>query len=679
MFFSPPKLNETEEERRERFLRDLEANDGMTWAPRIKERDWKERREFKLISTFTPKGDQPDSISALVQGIRSNKKDQVLLGVTGSGKTFTMANVIRAVQKPTLIVAPNKTLAAQLFEEMKGFFPQNSVQYFVSYYDYYQPEAYVPLSDTYIAKEATINDEIDRMRHAATRSLLERRDTIVVSSVSCIYGLGSPEDYNHMVLELSMGNAYPNIEKRLEELQYQMDSKNSKPGTFRYPRKDTLEIFPPHREDISWQLRMEGDSTLSAIFTVDTTTGEIIRNRRYIRLYPNSHYVLRKESIRGAVAGILADMEERCRVFARFNKEEEAKRLEERTRLDVEMILKTGSCKGIENYTRYFTGRPDGAPPPTLAEYLGSDSLLFVDESHITIPQIGGMFRGDFKRKWNLAEYGFRLPSCADNRPLKFCEWESTRPATIHVSATPGRWEFAQTGGDVISQIVRPTGLLDPICQVKPANNQVKDLLAECHKSIREGKRVIVTTLTKIMAENISEYFQEQKLKVNYLHADVCTLDRVEIIRNFRKGVFDILIGINLLREGLDIPECGLVAILDADREGFLRSETSLTQTMGRAARHKEGRVVLYADNITPSIKQALEKNKERRKIQEDYNRKHNIEPTPVGQNKPMEREHPMENVKSLRKKLRVAERERDYEHATVLRDKIIRMGRVGE
>lgn len=674
MLFSTFKFNETEQERRERFLRDLQTNEGETWLPKIKGRHWKQPRKFQLESSFIPRGDQPQSISDLVKGINSNKKDQVLLGVTGSGKTFTMANVIQAVQKPTLIMAPNKTLASQLFEEMKAFFPHNSVQYFVSYYDYYQPEAYVPLSNTYIAKEATINDEIDRMRHAATRSLLERRDTIVVSSVSCIYGLGSPEDYDHMVLELAIGEAYPEIENQLQALQYESNPKNPKPGTFRRIHTSTLEIFPPHREDIFWLLKFDLNSVLVSISTVDTKTHDLIRQRKYIRLYPNSHYILRRESIQGAVERILKDMGERYALFMKFGKKEEAKRLEERTKLDVEMILKTGSCKGIENYTRYFTGRPNGAPPPTLAEYMGKDSLLFVDESHITVPQIGGMFRGDFRRKWTLAEYGFRLPSCADNRPLKFCEWEANRSLTIHVSATPGKWELNKVKGEVVNQIVRPTGLLDPICQIKPAKDQIKDLLAKCRKSIQEGKRVIVTTLTKIMAENISEYFQEQKLKVNYLHSDVCTLDRVEIIKNFRRGVFDILIGINLLREGLDIPECGLVAILDADKEGFLRSETSLTQTMGRAARHKEGRVILYADSITPSMNRALEQNKDRRKIQEDYNKRHNIEPTPVGSNKLLEWNHIGEDERSLKKELKATEIKQGHSGGSSLREKIIKV-----
>lgn len=632
--FSPFKANEKEAERKLRFTRDLSASEEKPqWLPQIKDREWKEAAEFHLESSFTPKGDQPNSISSLVKGINSGKRDQVLLGVTGSGKTFTMANVIQAVQKPTLVMAPNKTLAAQLFEEMKGFFPHNSVQYFVSYYDYYQPEAYIPLSDTYISKESTVNDEIDRMRHGATRSLMERRDTIVISSVSCIYGLGSPEDYDHVVLELYPSEKYQDIEEKLEALQYENNPKKFQPGAFRWLRRDEFEIFPPHREDIVWRLEFDSERVLSSIFTVDLITGEILKQRKYIRIYPNSHYVTRKHTLKNAIDQILLETEERCRLFRQFRKKAEADRLKERVDLDVEMIRKTGSCRGIENYSKYLTGRIDGAPPPTLIEYLGKDSLLFVDESHITVPQIRAMFRGDFKRKWTLSEYGFRLPSCINNRPLKFSEWEAIRPATIYVSATPGKWEMSKTDGEIINQIVRPTGLLDPLCQVKPAKNQIQDLLQECKKSIQEGKRVIIITLTKVMAENISEYFQEQKLKVRYLHSDITTLDRVEIIRDFRRGVFDIIVGINLLREGLNIPECGLVAILDADKEGFLRSETSLTQTMGRAARHKEGRVILYADRTTPSIEEALRRNHHRRSLQEKHNKKHNIEPFAVGQN----------------------------------------------
>ena len=582
-------------------------------------------RKFKIKSDFKPAGDQPEAIKNLVKGAKKNQFNQVLLGVTGSGKTFTMAKVIEETNRPALILAPNKTLAAQLYGEMKGFFPDNAVEYFVSYYDYYTPEAYVPRSDTYIEKEASINEQIDRMRHSATRSLLERDDVLIVASVSCIYGLGSVEAYSKMTLTLQKNYDYnrEQIIKSLVALQYKRNDQNFYRGTFR-ARGEYLEIFPSHLEDRAWRLSLFGDK-LEKIEEFDPLTGDQVRELNLVKVYANSHYITPKPTIEQAVISIKKELEITLKKHKEQNKLLEAQRLEERTKFDLEMIEATGSCAGIENYSRFLSGRKPGEPPPTLFEYFPDNTSVFVDECHVTVPQLNGMYKGDRSRKSNLAEYGFRLPSCMDNRPLKFEEWDMMRTQTVFVSATPGPWELEQTKGKYIDQVIRPTGLIDPPVEIKPAKNQVDDLMHECVKTIEKNYRVLVTTLTKKMAEDLTEYLHENGIKVRYLHSDIDTLERIEIMRDLRLGVFDVLVGINLLREGLDIPECALVGILDADKEGFLRSETSLIQTIGRAARNLDGKVILYADKETKSIKKAIKETERRRNIQIEYNKKNKI------------------------------------------------------
>ncbi|MDC2996251.1 excinuclease ABC subunit UvrB [Candidatus Pelagibacter sp.] len=582
-------------------------------------------KKFKIKSDFKPAGDQPDAIKKLVNGANKDQFNQVLLGVTGSGKTFTMAKVIEATNRPALILAPNKTLAAQLYGEMKTFFPDNAVEYFVSYYDYYTPEAYVPRSDTYIEKEASINEQIDRMRHSATRSLLERDDVLIVASVSCIYGLGSVEAYSKMTLTLQKNYDYnrEQIIKSLISLQYKRNDQNFHRGTFR-ARGEYLEIFPSHLEDRAWRLSLFGDN-LEKIEEFDPLTGDQVRELSLIKVYANSHYITPKPTVEQAIINIRKELEITLKKHKKENKLLEAQRLEERTKFDLEMIEATGTCAGIENYSRFLSGRKPGEPPPTLFEYFPDNTLIFVDESHVTVPQLNGMFKGDRSRKSTLAEYGFRLPSCMDNRPLKFEEWDLMRTQTVFVSATPGPWELEQTKGKFIDQVIRPTGLIDPEVEIRPAKNQVDDLMHECKKVIEKNHRVLVTTLTKKMAEDLTEYLHENGIKVRYLHSDIDTLERIEIMRDLRMGVFDVLVGINLLREGLDIPECALVGILDADKEGFLRSETSLIQTIGRAARNVEGKVILYADKETKSIKKAIKETDRRREIQLEYNKKNKI------------------------------------------------------
>ncbi len=583
-------------------------------------------KKFKIKSDFKPAGDQPEAIKKLVNGANKDQFNQVLLGVTGSGKTFTMAKVIEATNRPALILAPNKTLAAQLYGEMKSFFPDNAVEYFVSYYDYYTPEAYVPRSDTYIEKEASINEQIDRMRHSATRSLLERDDVLIVASVSCIYGLGSVEAYSKMTLTLQKNNDYnrEHIIKSLVALQYKRNDQNFFRGTFR-ARGEYLEIFPSHLEDRAWRLSLFGNK-LEKIEEFDPLTGDQIRELNLIKVYANSHYITPKPTVEQAIINIRKELEITLKKHKDENKLLEAQRLEERTKFDLEMIEATGTCAGIENYSRFLSGRKPGEPPPTLFEYFPDNTLIFVDESHVTVPQLNGMFKGDRSRKSTLAEYGFRLPSCMDNRPLKFEEWDLMRTQTVFVSATPGPWELEQTKGKFIDQVIRPTGLIDPEVEIRPAKNQVDDLMHECKKVIEKNHRVLVTTLTKKMAEDLTEYLHENGIKVRYLHSDIDTLERIEIMRDLRMGVFDVLVGINLLREGLDIPECAMVGILDADKEGFLRSETSLIQTIGRAARNVEGKVILYADKETKSIKKAIKETDRRRQIQIEYNKKNKID-----------------------------------------------------
>ena len=583
-------------------------------------------KKFKIVSDFKPAGDQPAAIKKLVDGANKQQFNQVLLGVTGSGKTFTMAKIIETTNRPALILAPNKTLAAQLYGEMKSFFPNNAVEYFVSYYDYYTPEAYVPRSDTYIEKEASINEQIDRMRHSATRSLLERDDVLIVASVSCIYGLGSVEAYSKMTLTLQKNYDYnrEQIIKSLVALQYKRNDQNFYRGTFR-ARGEYLEIFPSHLEDRAWRLSLFGDK-LEKIEEFDPLTGDQVRELNLIKVYANSHYITPKPTVEQAIINIRKELEVTLKKHKSENKLLEAQRLEERTKFDLEMIEATGSCAGIENYSRFLSGRKPGEPPPTLFEYFPDNTLIFVDESHVTVPQLNGMYKGDRSRKSTLAEYGFRLPSCMDNRPLKFEEWDLMRTQTVFVSATPGPWELEQTKGKYIDQVIRPTGLIDPPVEIRPAKNQVDDLMHECKKVIENNHRVLVTTLTKKMAEDLTEYLHENGIKVRYLHSDIDTLERIEIMRDLRMGVFDVLVGINLLREGLDIPECAMVGILDADKEGFLRSETSLIQTIGRAARNIEGKVILYADKETKSIKKAIQETERRRKIQLAYNKKHNID-----------------------------------------------------
>jgi len=641
------------------------------------------------VTDFKPAGDQPEAIKKLISGIKNKSNEQVLLGVTGSGKTFTMAKIIEELNRPSLILAPNKTLAAQLYGEMKSFFPNNAVEYFVSYYDYYTPEAYVPRSDTYIEKEASINEQIDRMRHSATRSLLERDDVIIVASVSCIYGLGSVESYSKMTIGIKKNNEYnrEKIIKTFVDLQYKRNDQNFYRGTFRV-RGDNLEIFPSHLEDRAWRISIFKDK-IDNIVEFDPLTGNKIKNLDFIKIYANSHYITPRPTLDQAIREIKKELESTLKKHKSENKLLEAQRLDERTRFDLEMLEATGTCAGIENYSRFLTGRNPGEPPPTLFEYFPDNTLIFVDESHVTVPQLNGMYKGDYTRKKTLSEYGFRLPSCMDNRPLKFEEWNAMRTQTIFVSATPGPWELEQTSGKFTEQVIRPTGLCDPEIQIRPAKNQVDDLLAECKEVAKKNYRSLVTTLTKRMAEDLTEYLHENGVRVRYMHSDIDTLERIEIMRDLRMGVFDVLVGINLLREGLDIPECGLVAILDADKEGFLRSERSLIQTIGRAARNIEGKAILYADKKTKSIENAIRETERRRKIQEKYNKKNNITATSIKKgivdilesvyekdyaksNLNIELGHNLKkHLKALKKKMKESAENLEFEEAAKIRDEI--------
>ncbi|TNE66061.1 MAG: excinuclease ABC subunit UvrB [Rhodobacteraceae bacterium] len=654
-------------------------------------------KKFVMHSAFEPSGDQPTAIAELSAAIEAGERNQVLLGATGTGKTFTMAKVIEATQRPAIILAPNKTLAAQLYGEFKGFFPENAVEYFVSYYDYYQPEAYVPRSDTFIEKESQINEQIDRMRHAATRSLLERDDVIIVASVSCIYGLGSPELYMAMTIDLMMGQDYDQrqLMADLVELQYRRNDTAFDRGSFRV-RGDSLEIWPAHMEDRAWKLSFFGEE-LESITEFDPLTGKKTDTLEQVRVYANSHYVTPKPTIRQAIAGIKKELKQQLIKFTDEGKLLEAQRLEQRTNFDLEMLEASGFCNGIENYSRYLTGRAPGEPPPTLFEFIPDNAIVFADESHVSVPQIGGMYRGDYRRKFTLSEHGFRLPSCMDNRPLKFEEWDAMRPQSVFVSATPKDWELEQSGGVFVEQIIRPTGLLDPVVEIRPVDTQVDDLLDEARKMAELGRRVLVTTLTKRMAEDLTEYLHEQGVRVRYMHSDIDTIERIEILRDLRLGAFDVLVGINLLREGLDIPECGLVAILDADKEGFLRSETSLIQTIGRAARNAEGRVILYADKITGSMQRAMDETDRRRAKQMAYNEEHGITPQTVKKNvddilaglyqgdvdmnrvtatidRPAAGQNLQAVLEGLKTDMRVAAENLEFEEAARLRDEIKRL-----
>jgi excinuclease ABC subunit B len=654
-------------------------------------------KKFVLKTPFQPAGDQPKAIAELVRGIDAGEHDQVLLGATGTGKTFTMAKIIEKTQRPAIILAPNKTLAAQLYGEFKGFFPENAVEYFVSYYDYYQPEAYVARTDTYIEKESQINEAIDRMRHSATRALLERDDVIIVASVSCIYGIGSVETYSAMAQDLLVGDIY-DPRKVIAELvaqQYRRNDAAFSRGAFRV-RGDVIEVWPAHLEDRAWRLSFFGEE-LEAITEFDPLTGRKTDTFDKIRIYANSHYVTPRPTMQQAIKGIKEELFQTLKRMNADGKLLEAQRLEQRCNFDLEMLEATGVCNGIENYSRYLTGRAPGEPPPTLFEFIPDNAIVFADESHVSVPQIGGMYKGDFRRKTTLAEHGFRLPSCMDNRPLKFEEWDAMRPQSVFVSATPSAWELEQAGGVFAEQIIRPTGLLDPVIEIRPVSMQVDDLLDEVRRVAQDGMRVLVTTLTKRMAEDLTEYMHEQGIRVRYMHSDIDTIERIEILRDLRLGAFDVLIGINLLREGLDIPECGLVAILDADKEGFLRSETSLVQTIGRAARNSEGRVIMYADKITGSMQRAMDETNRRRAKQEAYNIEHGITPTTVKKNvedvlaglwqgdtdqsrvtakvdQPMVGANLAAHLEALRAGMRKAAENLEFEEAARLRDEVKRL-----
>ena len=673
-----------------------EPDTGQNFIPHRPERPPKTEggKPFRIVSEYQPAGDQPDAIAELVAQAEAGERDQVLLGVTGSGKTFTMAKVVESLQRPALVLAPNKIQAAQLYGEFKSFFPDNAIEFFVSYYDYYQPEAYVPRTDTYIEKESSINEAIDRMRHSATRSLLERDDVLIVASVSCLYGIGSVETYSAMIFDLRKGQSVDQREiiRKLVALQYKRNDQAFARGNFRV-RGDSLEIFPSHYEDSAWRVAFFGDE-IEEITEFDPLTGKKSASLDYVRVYANSHYVTPGPTLKQATEAIRHELGERLKELLAEGKLIEAQRIEQRTNFDLEMIAATGSCAGIENYSRFLTGRLPGEPPPTLFEYLPENALLFVDESHQTIGQVNGMARGDHRRKITLAEYGFRLPSCIDNRPLRFNEWDVMRPQTVCVSATPGGWELQQTGGVFVEQVIRPTGLIDPPVEIRPVESQVDDLVYECKETAKNGYRTLVTTLTKRMAEDLTEYLHEAGLKVRYMHSDVETLERIELIRDLRLGVYDVLVGINLLREGLDIPECGLVAILDADKEGFLRSETSLIQTIGRAARNVDGRVILYADRITGSMERAMAETGRRREKQEAYNIEHGITPATIKRNisdivshissrdqvtidtgiedRPHMVGHNLRSyIEDLEKKMRAAAADLEFEEAGRLRDEI--------